>query len=286
MFIVGGYKSFHRSHVIDISGQKRVCQPIADFPLDFSSTGDFINGSAFVCGGANPLTLRKQCYSYNPTTNKWVKKATMNSRRWCAAGLMYNQTHWWITGDRSSDKSTELYDMNSNKFTKHVDLPASRGGHVLVRVNNTHIMLVGHNKLTNQAWMFNQITEDFTELPNSLEKRIFTQAGLVTFENGTKLVIVAGSYDGKTAEAFDLHQEKWTSAIPDLPVSFQLNEASSLPFGDSFIMVGGRIDDGAQKKIITYDTTKENWTVMEEETDVERFAFVAFFVPDDYVTCR
>ena len=201
---------------------------------------------------------------------------------------MYNSSHYWSTGglDGVGFKSTELYNVNNNKWSKFVDLPDYRWKHILVRINETHIMLVGNWKSTNQTWMFNQMSEEWTECPNTLESRGSPYAGLVKFANGSQVVIVAGGGQSKTAEAFNVLEEKWTF-IRDLPVEKELHSGSSVPFGGNFLIVGGW-DYGkgnTQNKIIQFDQFSEDWTKREEEMEFPRQHFTSFLVPNDYVAC-
>ena len=292
LFAVGGYPhAYYKSEVVDLSGRYRNCQEIADFPLNEGSTGTFLPDGPFVCGGVGPSALIADCYSYNSTGNRWDLKAQMNRRRYYAASVMYNSTHWWITGGWSditgAHKSTELYDINTMTFSMFVDLPMTRDFHNMVKINETHIMLVGNGFPTALAWMFNQNTEEWIQLPSTVESKSETFAGLVTFNNGSQIVIVAGGYPTKTAEAFDLQEQNWIK-IPDLPVVDDLYDGSSVPFGETFLIVGGG-DSGngsEQKTIIQYDPIAENWTIRQEELELERYRFTSFLVPDDYVVCN
>ena len=290
LFAVGGYSSSgHDTEAVDLSGQHRNCQAIADCPLSGGSSGAFIGGFALVCGTINPFNMTDKCYGYNASNNTWRFQTAMTTGRAWAAGVMYNLTHWWITGgwDDGTRSSTELYNVVANEFTLHVELPETKEAHNLVRVNETHIMLTGDWDPTRKSWMFDQIREEWTELPDSLESRAKPFSGLVTFQNGTKIVILAGGANSNSAEAFDLQGEKWISGIPDLPVEFELYDGCSVPFEDTFLIVGGYKATGPyyQKSIIAFDQAEMNWKTLDEELDVPRSEFASFLVPEDYVTC-
>ena len=290
LFVVGGHPDLFKCEVVDLSGQERTCQNISDFPLDARATGSFVAGGAFACGGITPPTLRPTCYSYNLEYDIWDIKALMNTGKVSAAGVMYNSSHWWITGgfvSGSDSKFTELLNVNTMKFSGFVDLPIERTSHNLIRINDSHIMMVGHCESTNQAWMFNQMNEVWTELPNSLESRDTPFAGLVTYANGSQIVILAGGYHTRTAEAFSLQEENWFF-IPDLPIwGYELYDGSFVPFGDTFLIVGGEDygSGGVQNSIIQFDPFIDNWIIRKEKLKLPKYFSTSFFVPDDYVVC-
>ena len=58
---------------------------------------------------------------------------------------MINSRQWWITGGFSGDRvynSTEIYEVGKG-FSRGPGLPAVTFQHCLVKVNATHIFLVG-----------------------------------------------------------------------------------------------------------------------------------------------
>ena len=270
---------------------KRNCPSVTDFPLDLGSSGFFMTDDfLFVCGGSDPAYLDDQCYLYNRTSNTWNEKAKLNIGRKNAAAIKYDSEHWWITGGYTEDgctKSTELYHINNNSFTYHMDLPTLRDLHSLVRINSTHIMLVGNAKSTNQTWMFNQDTEEWIELPNTIEARKITQAGLVTFQNGSQIVILAAGQGTWTAEYFDLEQQVWSSNLPDLPISLELYSGSTVQYENTFLIAGGW-DSGNeyyQKTIIKFDPEIADWVYLDEELKEARTLFPSFLLPEYYFDC-
>ena len=292
LFIVGGVpsSSYYKSEVVDLSGQKRTCSAIVDYKVIAISTGAFIGGSAMVCGGESSAK-RDKCYVWRNSSGSqsWDHTVTLNTGRTSLASVVYNATHYWITGGVDLDGtiliSTELYDVNSNTFSYFVDLPIGRGFHTMFKVNSNHIMMLGNQLPTNRAWLFDQISEEWTELPNSIEMREHARAGLVTFENGTKIAMIAGGDNTKTVEGFNLQDETWTAAvIPDLPTPDDLDYAAAVQFENTFLLVGGHAYVELAT-IIKYDVGMENWVIMEEKMQTPRYSFAAFLVPDDYVHC-
>ena len=54
--------------VIDLSGQMRTCNKLADFPAERGFTGTFFDGSPIVCGGSDGqenVDCSNLCYRYD-----------------------------------------------------------------------------------------------------------------------------------------------------------------------------------------------------------------------------
>ncbi len=63
-----------------------------------------------------------------------------------------------MTGGYDGDflSSTEMYDSATKRFSPYIDLPKAIGYHNLVNINNTHMVLLGGNDDTNEAFIFNR----------------------------------------------------------------------------------------------------------------------------------
>ena len=102
-----------------------------------------------------------------------------------------------------------------------------------------------------RAFIFDRGSKNFERLPDMADKRGDTvhssssksvsmslyiigdaQAGLVTYSDGNKAIIVAGGQDSKSTEIFDLSQKRWKWG-PDLPVSSKVRQGQ----GNLFKMI-------------------------------------------------
>ena len=115
---------------------------------------------------------------------------------------------------------------------------------------------------------------------------------LGAIDQGTKLV-VSGGFDVTLAhlnitfvtdstEILDLVSLEWTEG-PKLPQA--LGYGSSVPFGDSFLAVGG--DDGfAQSDVIyEFNSASNSWIERSEKIKTVGLYKTAFLVPNDIVNC-
>lgn len=68
--------------------------------------------------------------------------------------------------------------------------------HHLVKVNDTHVVLLSpdDDRLGKRAYIFNNVNQIWKRLPNMRYNHGLGQAGLVTFDNGDKAVLVAGQF--------------------------------------------------------------------------------------------
>ena len=97
-------------------------------------------------------------------------------------------------GDGIRLRTTDIYDTETDNLTAYVDMPGSDMNHVLVYINETHIMKISGEEYSNDVFYFNTVEKTWTSGPMLMSSRRRTQAGLVTFKNKTQAVIVAGRY--------------------------------------------------------------------------------------------
>ena len=94
---------------------------------------------------------------------------------------------------------------------------------------------------------------------------------------------MAGGQNSKTSEIFDLATQTWRYG-PDLPVSNQLYWGASVPYGDTFLIIGG-YDYEYSDSILSFDPTLDSWVELPQKLTQGRNKFAAFLAPDDFVTC-
>ena len=125
----------------------------------------------------------------------------------------------------------------------------------------------------------------WTPLPSVPTPRDTSQAGFVTYPDGAKGVLVAGGSVTDSAEFLNLDTLIWE---PKQSLPFDISYAASVPFKDSFLIVGGKSQDlGSDlRTVYYYNASVDDWQVMEETMRYERFALAAFLVPDYYANCE
>lgn len=285
--VVGGVGSsssaFNDVEFIDLSGQGRTCRKPEDFPgARQGSVGTYIQERALVCGGYFYIgggIYTSECYYYN-TNGTWTQGPSMTEAREHTASTFYNN-QWWITAGYNSDQgtlaSTELFNSTSNSFVPFVNLPEERESHNLVSIDDNRAILLGGQDFFVDTYICNDGTwEDGPVLSKGRQQ---SQAGLVTFNNGTKMIVAASGQYEKTTEFLPVDGEEWHFG-PDLP--YYIFWGASVQLEKTFLIVGGFGNGTSLDTIWTFDIEKENWVLLEEHLKTERQLTAAFLVPDEY----
>ena len=149
-----------------------------------------------------------------------------------------------------------------------------------VRVNETHLFVAGGQ----DAFLLEWATATWTPLPPMRYSRSSHACGVA--RNPTKVVVVGGdTYPADaadTVEIFDLRFEEW-SLGPWLPDAFKLTDATTVAYGDSFILLGGWSASGASDKVYEFDPVNNEWFLRPEELKIGRSNTVAFAVPESLI---
>jgi len=284
LMAVGGYtaNSHNKVEVLDITEGGTSCPAIANIPsASYGSVGIFINNQSMVCGGWNGEDYVADCVTYDAAENTWQSAGAMREARYAAAAVLLSDTQWWVTGGHDNSQnflsSTELFTVGQG-FSAYTNLPVALGYHNLVKVDDTHVMLLGGNVDSSKVWLFDLDAEAWSELPDLPVATHQAQAGLV---GGKEVVVVAGASTDAT-QVFDLDSNTWRRVNS---FNGSLYGGASVPFRDNFLVVGGRIQSLAQRSVFTYDTVEESWLQLPQQLETVRDAFAAFLTPFDLIRC-
>ena len=108
-----------------------------------------------------------------------------------------------------------------------------------------------------------------------------SHAGLVTLADGRKEVVVASGQYTTATQIFSFESQTWRRG-QEFPS--ELGQGRSVPFGDTFLVVGG-LSSSYHDTIYKYNIETEGWDLMPQRLKDTRDQLTAFFVPDDYITC-
>ena len=279
--VVGGEGAAYDVELIDLTRRGRTCRKPQDFPgARYGSVGVFFNGKAIVCGGEtstdpdNASRPTSKCFIYNPRSSGWSQTSSMTIDRSLAKATIMNN-YWWVTGGESANDdlaSTEVLNGIGSIFIANVDLPNEMLEHNIISLGNNQAILLdfGSSYLYNgRSWIRGP---DF-------KQGLWNHAGLVTFPNGTKMVVAAGGIFEKTTGLLSLEKGAWQSA-PDLP--FFIRDGASVQLENSFLIVGGDNDDDYLNAIVKFDPVIGRWMVMEQKLSTARSQTTAFLVPDNF----
>ena len=123
----------------------------------------------------------------------------------------------------------------------------------------------------------------------SFSFRYWHSCGIVTTPTGKKEYVVAGGNDDwitldqqGSVEILDLETFEWRDA-PDFPTPFY--SAHSVPFGDTFLVVGGSSNNDYLKSIYEYDVNSGEFFMRSEILSRPRPGAAASAVSSNYLGC-
>ena len=110
---------------------------------------------------------------------------------------------------------------------------------------------------------------------------------MVEYPDGKRRLVLAGGrsllaeYQSHTF-VLDLDTMLWKQ-VGDLPAKKAM--AKSVPFGKTFLMLGGLFNGRTKTDILEFDPITEAWITRQEKLQYSRMYFTAFFVPEMTVEC-
>ena len=210
------------TEIIDLLANDDVtCQDIDDYPLEVQNpvASNLASFPVVICGGNHGAT-KNQCYKL--MEGGWQEFATMNFRRYGAAGMVYGNLFHIFGGydsgghDSSGQwnigsgelKSTEMINENG-QVSQGPDLPTPLHEHAIATVNSSTSILSGGITDTNNesplTWYYNHATQKFQVGPSLMGGRRHHSSGtLVDQETNENIVaVVGGSVDDSTELLLD-----------------------------------------------------------------------------------
>ena len=123
-----------------------------------------------------------------------------------SASSTFLNGNWWITGGKNPIvlKSTEVYNADNNSFVSYVNLPRERFSHNMVSVADDRVMMLGGQSTYTDTYFYDDTDQAWTDGPRLSSARFNSQAGLVTFPNGTKMVIAVAGYQEQSTEFLNI----------------------------------------------------------------------------------
>lgn len=229
------------------------------------------------------------CYSYSFEEAKWTKADELMLTREGARSILLDDGSLWVTGGRAGtalQSTTEVF--REDSLTQGRSLPYRTAFHCLVSLNETHAFVGGGYsegpfEEDARGFVIDKATTSWTGV-GSLESRRHGHVCAV-IDDPPRVVVAGGfTYDDKvrlydlTTEILDLETLTW-SAGPETPGGRRLSSSVSVPFGDSFVVVGGDTFD-SQRRVHQFDPVNMTWIKREETLQNDRSNHAAFIVPN------
>ena len=168
--LVGGYYKYTNDFLNDVEivllNNETACSKPHNYPRHLrGSYGTYAGGKPLVCGGRDShFGETGDCYEYSFATDSWTWVGSTLGERAYSAGVMINDSTWWITGGMmgSPSRTTELYDVESQTSTSFVKLPAYTDGHTVIKLNETHYFLCCGEDMDRLTYFFDMTTMAWT----------------------------------------------------------------------------------------------------------------------------
>ena len=176
------------------------CADLADFPVsNGGAVGANLHGTPIVCGGYSSGTYYQTCYKL--TNGGWQEFASMNEKRYTAAGIMFkNKFHVFGGYDASSRLQTSEIISIDGSVEYGPELPEAVYYHAITSINSTVSLLSGGCRTSATCSspltrFFNHETQAFSSGPSLLEGRYWHgSATIVDKVTKAKIPMVTGGY--------------------------------------------------------------------------------------------
>lgn len=289
LFIAGGFSGGNivTSQVVNLDGDGRICSAPKDLPFAWREMASLVtdDGSPLVCGGNDASNAKvKDCYRYVVGDNDWVKEdnVALANPKSGLGSIEVSPNKFWVFGGDAPD--SEVY-YNGN-FIDGPDLPADRfNDPCMVKIDDTRTFIA--STFDQNGYIYDWSTNDFTDYPGLLPLKPYGAAcGLAKKANGDKLIVIPGGiFAGTSVMVIDV--ATMTPRQPpaaNLPYNFQF--ATPIPFGDTFLVVGGGFTAPNNRRIWEFDPENEVFFPRPEELSVPTLYSYAAMVGEDQVTCN
>ena len=286
MFVAGGYNDDFGPRpdveVIDFSGQGLTCTTPAPLPYNVyeTSTLKTAEGNPLICGGQGH---EYECREYIPEQDVWMARANLIYSRQYSPSVEIANNNYWIAGGFEIASTSELYIAESASFVEGPSIPsdARNTAPCAVRISDDLSFYAGQGSYI-YDWTTATATPTATPIPAEAYGSI---CGLAIASSGEMSIVVAGGDFGSVlVYIYDLTEETWREALNPLP--FDLWLSSVVPFGDTFLAVGGlRADGQRDDRILEYQPDDESWIVREERLSEPKSEMSVLFISEDKVSC-
>eukprot|EP00095_Tigriopus_kingsejongensis_P007241 maker-scaffold435_size171904-snap-gene-0.24 protein:Tk07241 transcript:maker-scaffold435_size171904-snap-gene-0.24-mRNA-1 annotation:"hypothetical protein" len=245
--------------VINLARPTDTCALPTDYPHQVSwATSGTLSGRPMLCGGFNaPGNVGLPCHIYGVGANVWFEAGWVN-RIWMS-GVNLTPETYFMGGGSMSIIYPETFLVEAQGVFKGPDMPEARIGHCFIRINEHLVMLLGGNDGSMPVTTVHiyDFTSDVWTAQASLEQsRSWAFCGPVSDPDTgevQEIIVAGGSYRKEalnSSEVFHLASGTWRQG-PAL--SHSLHSGASVPFEDSFLLVGGTDGYNPVDSIQTYD---------------------------------
>jgi len=218
-----------------------------------------LNGKIYLIGGYNITGSdeRAEVWEYDPVTNTYTQKASMNYARWGMIAVACNGLIY-VFGGSSYGEVCEVYNPKTDSWTvMATPIPAGiRYVGVMGVTDGTYIYLYGQNYL----YRYDPATDTYTLLNNSPPYDLDIW-GVMAYKD-RKIYILTGHKDEAKdyVMIYDLDTDTWTTGTP-APVRLYGSVRENPIVGDKIYVIQGQREGGEFfSRVFIYDIKNDSWS--------------------------
>ena len=199
-----GNSATTKTEVINIGNETLTCQDLENYPLEIrSGVGSNIGSFPVICGGYGYESESSLNQCYRLMAGEWQQFATMNSRRYGAAGIVLSNSLIIFGGYETHGsgrlQSTEIINQDGQVSQGPV-MPIAIYYHANAAVNASTLIISGgstnNNNQSPLTWYYNHVTQKFQPGPSLMKGREeHTSGTIVDKKTNENIVVVTGGYN-------------------------------------------------------------------------------------------
>ncbi len=213
-----------------------------------------------------------EVYAYNPATDSWAQKASMNYARWGEAAAALNGFAYVFGGDNGADVyPVEAYNFASNSWTIKNDLPSDLVGQGEMAVAVGSLIYVFGGWSGQSAYSYNPSTDSYTQLANIPYSTRWGECAYVNVNGQDRIYIMAGFTSGvaevNTMYYYTPANNQWTYAGTTPYAEFGGLRDNPVINGLIYFGYGQASNLGTfYSNLYTYDPNTATWTQLPSGT--------------------
>jgi len=222
-----------------------------------------LEGRVIVCGGRGTNYVYADgystCWAYDAAEDKWTEDGQMQEKGVWSADALSPKYGWVISGglgDGLKKLSSVKHSHDARNFQMLTPMPIALDSHCLVSLggNTGELFVAGGvsaGRLNDKTYILKDgVWEEKEKMPTA---RNDVKCGPVRSQVGGPVdkIVVSGLYgEVSTVEVYDVQKDSWERA-DGLPFG-KLSYGATIPFEDTFLIIGGRIDGHYSNKVWRY----------------------------------
>ena len=278
--------------IVDLLSTSNICQNFPNFPkATRGANGELdMNGNPILCGGDPPTN---DCETF--VNGSWISGNPLIEGRYYSSMIklpfVNDPISLFITGSYTPLLNSAEVLINGKWESWPAILPGKIGGHCMVMLNSTTIMIIGGKQddvlYSNKTHFLDMQTKNWVKGPELKFGRRAHSCARIPSKNQSSeysIIVVGGSngQDLSSVEIWDEGLKGWRQG-PELPYPICCSAIVEHPLG-GVALIGGRANSSTLLNTIYYlphAGVDAKWELMPQKLQMARYYHTAFLVPDE-----